>query len=698
MAHDLWTSARDAPIGTVVAHDDGRIIFANACAATMLEYDEADLRSRNIRDLLDLRSPGPELTERRLASGRGRRLWIAVALGVADDHIVVHMTDVTVQRAEVALHREVIGAMAQNASIEAVMTAVCTEVQKLVPRIVATVLALDDDGTVRPLAAPALPPAVAAAFAGLPIGPLAGSCGTAMHRGERVIVTDIANDPLWASYRHVVLPLGLRACWSTPITSTEGRVLGAFAFYDREPVGPDPTQLQLIDLCVDLCAVALERDRAARWMHQLTVFDALTGLPNRRTIHEAGDRSVAAASRAHEPLTTLVVDVDRFQEINDSHGRAAADDVLQEVASRLRSAIRGEDLLGRLGNDEFVAILPGAMAADGVQLAQRIADRLAAPIDVAGDALTVGVSAGVSEHPDHGRDIETLIRNAELALRHAKTSGRGLVRVFHSEMNTEMARRRSVERALRRGLERDGFVLHYQPQVWAEEPGGLYGLESLLRLRDEELGFLRPDAFLGVAEECQLMPELNRHVLEVTLAQLAAWDVTGPHVPQIALNMSASSFRGPALAWEVADALTRHDLAPDRLMIEVTESVMLDESDRVRANFAQLHEMGVRLSLDDFGTGYSSLSYLHRLRVDELKLDRSFVHEIDGHTNASTLINSVLGIAERLQLTVVAEGVEKPVQRDFLTERRCDVLQGYLLARPMAAERIPVWIAARLAV
>jgi len=698
VADDLLAVLDRSAAGVVVTDAHGSIRFANRGAAELLDRSGDDLVGMDLWRLVGSRPTGSAAAEWTVTARDGRPRWISAsidAVGAGSPNpgdLVVHMTDITLSRAETMLHRKVIGAMAQNASIEEVMTVVCTGVQTVVPDIVATVLALEDDGTVRALAAPGMPTSVSSAFTGLPIGPAAGSCGTAMYRNERVIVTDIAEDPRWADYRDAVLPLGLRACWSTPITAADGRVLGAFAFYDRERRAPDELQLRLIDLCVDLCALALERDRTTRWMHQLTFFDALTGLPNRQAVHEAGERTVLAATRKGLPVTTLVLDIDRFQQVNDVLGRAGADQVLKETATRLRSAIRSGDLVGRLDGDEFVAILPGCGSAEGADLAALISEGLARPIRVDETWVSTDVSVGVSELPDHGDEIETLVRNAELAMRHAKASAPGTVRVFHPDMSVESARRRSLEYALRHGVADGRFVVHYQPQRWARRPDELYGLETLIRLDVDGTGLIPPGAFLGVAEECNLMGELTRFVLDASLAQLADWDVRGVGVPRIAVNISASTFRDPVLARQLDDALVRHGIAPSRVVVEMTESVMLDHSDRTRANLEALHEMGVSLSLDDFGAGYSSLSYLHRLRVDELKLDRSFVQAIDLDERADALITSVLGIAGHLGLTVVAEGVETPHQRDYLVRHDCDVLQGFLLARPLSAADLEDWL------
>ncbi|HSI56564.1 MAG TPA: EAL domain-containing protein [Ideonella sp.] len=688
--------------GVVLVDEGGRVRRINTAAERLWGVARAAVLGGNIGRLLPaaLLQAGA-WAEHAITRPDGRRLWLSIS--VSQVHLHGHVCravlarDTTTSKLHEELQSTVLEAMARERPLLEVMDLVCREVERIAPEVIASILSVDGEQRLRPLAAPSLPEHYTRAIDGLAAGPLAGSCGTAAFRGEPVLVTDIATDPLWAPYAALALPLGLAACWSSPIKNPTGQVIGTFAFYYRTPRGPDAVHCRLVELCVHLCALALERDAARHQLHRLAFFDTLTGLPNRVLLNTLAEPVFADAVRTGQPLAALFIDLDRFKLINDARGHATGDTLLREVARRLAGEARGSDIAGRLSGDEFVLLLPRCTGLQAAAAAERLLQLLARPVDLDGLEIAPSASIGVALYPEDGGDLETLLRHADIAMVRAKTDRRGSFRFFRAEMNEAQQERVALEVDLRAALRDGGLRLHYQPQVIAgAAPAGrrLYGVEALLRWPHPQRGPIAPDRVVALAEDCGLINDLARWVLGEACRQLADWQRRGVPVPRVSVNLSASNFRDTGLPALVSGLLAQLGLTPGCLTLEMTESVMLDNDPRVLAGVHAFHAMGVGLSLDDFGTGYSSLSCLHRLPIGELKLDKSFVQDIEASESARALIGSMLRIGESLRMQVVAEGVETPAQREFLTERGCEVLQGYLLARPWPADEVERWLGA----
>jgi diguanylate cyclase (GGDEF)-like protein len=613
---------------------------------------------------------------------------------------VLILEDITESRIQQTLQAPVLDAIVHERPLHELMALVCRQVETLAPDVVATVLRIDDDLCLDPLAGPSFPPEVAESYRGIPIGPVVGSCGTAAWRGAPVLVTDIAHDPLWAGYRDSVLPLGFKACWSSPIKNHAQRVLATFAFYFREARGPSDLHRRLVATCLDLCTLAFEREHSRAHIHALAYYDGLTGLPNRRELQRLADDAVSLARRERQPLALLFIDLDDFKLINDSQGHAVGDAVLRLIAQRLERTVRQDDLVGRLAGDEFVVVLPGCDAATTRAMAERIAARLAEPLSVPdppGATLTLpcGASIGVAMLPEDGTDVETLLRHADLAMYQAKAEGRGRLAFFRRELDERSRERMRLEIDLRHAISADELTLVYQPVVQAdgERVIGLHSVEALTRWHHPQLGPIEPSRFIALAESCGLIGTLSRWAVDRACAQMVAWHAAGVAVPQVSVNLSARDFHDPALVEWIAATLHRHGLPAGALTLELTESALLDRRTDTLAELDALRALGVRLALDDFGTGYSSLSHLHRLPIQRIKLDKSFVHDLEDDGNAQVLTTTVLRIGESLGIEVIAEGVETEAQSLFLRQRGCTLLQGYLHGRPMKAEELAGWLA-----
>ncbi|QPF72063.1 EAL domain-containing protein [Roseateles sp. DAIF2] len=700
---------------TAVVISDGasRIVYVNAGFSRMFGWSLEEVAGQAPIALLApqldqafvddyraaLRAGRPVAREEIVVGQSGQRYWAKVISNpVADPggdwrYTVTMLTDITRAKMHEALQHRVLEAMAREQPLVEVLDLVCREVERIAPEVAATILEVDAQGLLHPLAAPSLPDSYSQLLEGLAIGPTTGSCGTAAWRNEAVRVDDIARDPLWADYKHLILPLGYVACWSTPIRNSQGRVIGSFAFYYREPVGAAPQSFhqQLVDACTHLCMLALEREHARQRIRQLAFYDGLTGLPNRSLLQAKADQAIASATRNDEQLAVLFLDLDRFKQVNDSLGHPAGDELLRQVAARLQRELRASDIAGRLSGDEFVVVLPQCDADHATDTVERLQLLLAEPMTVAGAALAISASVGIAMFPVDGRDMETLVHRADMAMYQAKSGGRGCFSFFSSEMNRLAQERLALETALRQALQARQLRLHYQPQIDLES-GRLYGVEALARWTHPDLGEIPPSRFIPLAEECGLVADLGRWALREACRQLADWRARGLAVPAVSVNLSPTSFHNLDLPRMIADTLERNALAPQDLTLELTESVLLDTNPSTMKTIAEVHAQGVRLSMDDFGTGYSSLSYLRRLPVSELKLDRSFVADLETDAAARALSGAILGIGRSLRLTVVAEGVETDAQNLMLREQGYPVAQGYLFARPLAPQDLERWL------
>lgn len=591
-----------------------------------------------------------------------------------------------------ALQRDVLESVALGRPLQAVMDLLCRRVEAMAPELMCSVLSVDEAGRVHPLAAPSLPASYSQALDGVPIGPKAGSCGTAAWRREPVQVLDIASDPLWDDYRALALGYGLAACWSSPIMLGPERVAATFALYYRKPRAVQELHRRMVEACTQLCRVALVHDENRQQIERLAYYDGVTGLPNRTLFGERGRQALHLAHRQKSGAALLLLDIDRFKTINDSLGHAAGDEVLRAVAERLGQCLREADTLARMGGDEFAILLPGCDATAAMLVAGKLQQALQPALKLEAHTIpSLAASIGIANYPEDGPELDDLLKHADIAMYEAKRDGRGCARFFQKAMNQALDERMLLETALRRALSNHALTLQFQPKLRLSDEQ-LVGVEALLRWTDPVAGVVPPDRFIPLAEECGLINALDAWVLEAACQQLAAWRAQGMQVPGIAVNCSALRFYQDDVAAHVGQQLARYGLAPEDLTLEVTERLMLDEDNRSRAQLQTLHTMGVRISVDDFGTGYSSLSYLKRLPVCELKLDKSFVRDLETDADDRALASAVIGIGQALGLTVVAEGVETPGQRRLLAEAGCEVAQGYGLGRPMTAAALQDWI------
>ncbi len=423
-----------------------------------------------------------------------------------------------------------------------------------------------------------------------------------------------------------------------------------------------------------------ERKRVEEQVRHQAEHDVLTGLPNRALFLDRMHHALATWRRQRDSFAVLFLDLDRFKAINDNNGHQTGDAVLREVAARLRGCVRRVDTISRLGGDEFVVLLAGIKGADqAAHVAAAVMQAVSRPIDVAGQALTLTASIGVAICPTDGQDVDTLMHHADVAMYHAKENGRSSFRFFSPEMNARVVERGELEKRLRQALERNEFLLEYQPELDVGS-GKVIGMEALIRWRHPERGLLLPHEFLPVAEECGLIVPIGEWVLVEACTRARSWRDAG-HAVTVAVNLSDIQFLHGSLLETVDAALAQSGLAPAWLDLEITEGAIMRGDHGLDETVAALRGRGVQLTIDRFGTGLSSLSSLRRFPLSKLKIDRSFVSDIEHDPIDAALIPAIIAVARSLRLRVVAEGVETEEQLRFLRQHGCDEYQGFYAAR-----------------
>ncbi|WP_172822792.1 putative bifunctional diguanylate cyclase/phosphodiesterase [Paramagnetospirillum marisnigri] len=429
-----------------------------------------------------------------------------------------------------------------------------------------------------------------------------------------------------------------------------------------------------------------ERKQTEELIEHLAHHDNLTKLFNRHSLQERLGQALATAQRKHAPLAVMFIDIDRFKRVNDTLGHHVGDLLLIDVAERLRHCVRESDIVARLGGDEFVVVLTGMEdVRDAFPVGSKILHELGHPYHLASQVLQITPSIGISIYPDDGSSVDDLMKNADMAMYHAKSQGRNNLQFFTAAMNAAATERMEMEIELRQAIETGQLELHYQPQICAHN-GTACGVEALVRWRHPQRGLISPLSFIPLAEETGLIDPLGAWVLEEACRQFAIWRAADAPVLRIAVNLSAHQLRSPGLVAQVEAVMTRYEMIPGELELEVTESVAMSDPEHSFETLRALRNLGVQLAIDDFGTGYSSLSYLKHLPVQILKIDRSFVQDIESDENDASICASILALAHSQGLKVVAEGVETAAQREFLSVHACEYLQGYLFGKPEPPE------------
>ena len=438
---------------------------------------------------------------------------------------------------------------------------------------------------------------------------------------------------------------------------------------------------------------AIERKQAERHLAYVSHYDKLTGLANRELFRDRLEQAMFRADRSSKMVALLFLDLDRFKSVNDSMGHLVGDELLIKVANRLTDCVRKVDTIARLGGDEFTVIIEDAEnEVDASRVCDKMLAALTEPIYVGDREIYVTTSIGVTFYPKDATDVTGLLRNADTAMYRAKEDGRNKFKTFTTDMNTALEERLQLEAALRHAVEQDELFLCYQPTL-SLQTGQVTGVEALLRWNHSELGEIKPQKFIPLAEETGLIVPIGKWVLERVCRDLRRWHALGYDELSVAVNLSARQFRQGDFSSSVENIIDNTAVDPNQVVLEITESVLMEDSEVSRIQLDALKAMGVMVYLDDFGTGYSSLSYLKRFRIDGLKIDCGFIKNVPGDADEEEITRAIIALGRALHLGVIAEGVENQSQLDFLLREGCDAVQGFLFSEPLVFDELTDWLA-----
>jgi diguanylate cyclase (GGDEF)-like protein/PAS domain S-box-containing protein len=800
VGHDGMLKAQANILGIVCA-DDSALVTAEIKNAWEIGHADAEMRIVDARG--DLHRF--HVVSKRLEYG-------------GDAHLLATGIDITEQKLRETreqVRNQIFELLAGGGELKEILRMVVGYVERNDARMLCSILLLDDGG--RHLlvgAAPSLPDFYNNAVNGLEIGDGIGSCGTAAFRNERVVVEDIRNHRYWTYGRDLAARAGLVSCWAEPIRDTDGKVLGTFAIYQRQPSKPSAADLELLHGAVNLASVAIEKkhiedelqlassvyqasgeaivvtdannhivavnpaftrvtgytleeargcdpkllksgrttkseydamwlalsstgqwqgeiwnrrkngEEYAEWLTINTLrnedgdvyrriamfsditekkrtaevvwrqanYDTLTGLPNRNLFYDRMKQDIKKTHRVGQTLALLYIDLDRFKEVNDSLGHDAGDELLREAATRIIACVRETDTVARLGGDEFTVVLPTLVNITRVEeVARAIIETLSMPFILHGQFAYISASVGIALCPNDAEDVETLLKSADQAMYAAKNSGRNSFSYFTESMQLAAKTRVQIGSSLRDALAAGQFEIYYQPVV-EMSTSRIVKAEALLRWHHPEHGMIGPATFIPLAEETGLINEIGDWVFKESARMAKRWSVMDypaakVHSPiQISINKSPRQFASGKTQESWLSYLKDIGLSATSVVLEITEGMLLDDHASVTEKLTQFREGGVQVALDDFGTGYSTMAYLKKFHVDYVKIDQSFVREIASDPGDRVIVEAIIAMAHKLDLKVIAEGVETVEQRDLLAAAACDYAQGYLFARPMPGE------------
>ncbi|RLM30168.1 hypothetical protein BHG07_12395 [Brenneria salicis ATCC 15712 = DSM 30166] len=702
---------------TVLFDEHNQVKFFNPAAERLWGYAQVEVLEQNVAMLLSLdllgvhdsihdnngiNQLGGTIIEIPLTrkDGSQRRVALTLSKVQVGDRIchmasvfdIAHKFNLTDEHEIRALERDVLEALTSNQSFQELGDSLCRRIESITPGVLVSICRVAER-RLRPWAAPSFPAEYGPNWEGVEIGEGVAGCGTCAHRGESVMVYDINTDPLWAPYKHQMLPHGFLACWTYPIKSRNDSVIGTFAFYFKLNAEPDPWLERIADASVYLCTLAIEREEYRQRMEHLVQFDMLTGLPNRRYLRRHVDE--LQKQNPSQALAFFSLGVDRFKDINDTLGHMAGDQVLVTIANRLQQQLSPREFLSHTEGDIFFIVCPDYDVRAAVRMAERLQQIVGQSMKVDGHLLNLSTSIGISHAPDGGHDRDMLLSNAKSAMYQAKSRRQGSYQFFNPEMNQAVNDRLLLGGALKRAIASGALYLHYQPQVNSDSEE-LYGMEALARWHDPEFGEVPPGKFITLAEEIGEIENIGRWALTEVCRQMAEWRTAGVQIPVVSVNLSPLNFRNHDLPNFVAGLLSKYGLPGESLTIEITENTVMSLTPEMLGLLNAIRALGVGLSVDDFGTGFSSLSNLANLPVTEVKIDRSFIDKCREEARIQALVMAVIGIGQSLKLTVVAEGVETREQHQLLSDQPVAiVLQGYLFSRPINAQAVATWIESR---
>ena len=586
------------------------------------------------------------------------------------------------------LRNNILELIASSAKLSDILPAILVSIEKEYHGAMCSILLLDDSKKRLIIgAAPSFPDFYNEAIDGVEIGHGVGSCGTAAYTGKRVIVSDISSHPFWTPWTELAKRANLASCWSEPIIDNQGNILGTFAIYHSEKSTPKTIDFTLIEQFANLARIALEREQADKLIWQQANFDSLTNLPNRNLLQEHLTSAIKNAQRDKKQLVVAMLDLDNFKDVNDSLGHATGDALLVECSKRIKNSVRKNDIVARLGGDEFIVILVGTQSATDIEnVGQKLLNALAQPYEFEQKTIYCTASIGIAIYPDDAREIDAILRNSDQAMYGAKAQGRNSMHYFTENMRNDFLKRIEMIEDLRVALTKQQFHLVYQPIVNLSNQT-VTKAEVLIRWQHPKKGLISPLDFIPLAEETGLIIEISDWIFNEAMQQVKLWRQNYCSNLRVSINTSPIQYKNQCkqiINW--IDSLAEKGLPPQAIGIEITENLLMENQAEVVTVLDKIRLQGVAISIDDFGTGYSSFSYLKNFSLDYLKIDKSFVQNMSADSNDLALCEAIIVMANKLNIKVIAEGIETEQQRQLLSTAGCDFGQGYLLDRPLAAE------------
>jgi len=584
---------------------------------------------------------------------------------------------------------QILQRIARKEPLEKIFNKIAALLERQWPRS-AGVISRMEEGDMQGIFAPGLPDGYLQAMRHTPLSTENGTCAAAAALGQPAMATDVATSTFWRALRDTALDNGIRSSVAVPIFSGTGQVLGTVGLMRRHVRQTTSAELGLLKRIANLAALAMEQHHLAQRLVYQAQHDPLTGLTNRAALNSWFAQILKQISRMPAPGAYMLLDLNRFKQVNDSMGHPLGDRLLQAVADRLRESVRDSDILSRVGGDEFVLVMPEIQDEnDAVRAAGRILDAFKVPFAVDSRNLQMDVSIGITLFPQDGSDPTELHRNADIAMYVAKNKGGSRFHLFDAEMQEAVVQRLQMENDLRKAMERNEFELHYQPQLDLVS-NRLVVLEALIRWNHPQRGRISAERFISVAEESRLIIPIGRWVLAEACRQSIAWQAEGLPPIRVAVNASAVQFSETDFAEIVQEILDQTGLDPCLLEIEITETVVLKDLEKACSNLQRLKDMGVTTTLDDFGTGYSSITYLRQMPLDCLKIDKSFIRDLEivpglKDCRNTNFVQAFATLARNLNLHLVAEGIETEAQSRVLKELGYTIGQGFLFSVPLSA-------------
>ena len=589
---------------------------------------------------------------------------------------------VTTEQAEklLTLQREILGQVALGVDYREIIDTLCKTAEQMVSDSLASIMVYDETRSfLTVLAAPSIPADAVAALNGLVPGENAGSCGTAVHSNEPQYVVDTRTDRRWCDLQGFVDSFAIGACWSCPI-KIEGKAVGSFALSSFEQRTPSAFYRKLLETSAHIVGIILKLQQEEQSLRNLECYDVLTGLPNRTLFNKQLSLALDCAVTQNSQLAVLTLGLDGFRDVNDTQGYDVGDRVLKWVAGKVQSKLAEKDVFARLGGDEFVILVEYLGKPMGVeQLIDKIRILFKQKIQVANLEFSLSTSIGISFFPEDGQSAQELLRNADTALHKAKESGGNCSRIYNEQLTHSVRHRVDLLADMRVALINGDFVLHYQPQ-FCQKSHKLVAIEALVRWQHSEKGLIPPNDFIPIAEQSGFINDLGLWIFTAACQQCKDWWDRGVPEFSLAINLSVKQL-DPENIQKFKDILLGMDFPVENLEVEVTEGLIMRQDSL--HELKKLEAFGVRISMDDFGTGHSSLAQLKHLPISKLKIDRSFIKDLETNDNDKVIVKTIILMGHSLGLKVVAEGVETVEQQSYLAQQGCDLIQGYLLSRPV---------------